>query len=79
MIEATPEVVTWIKVQKPQFDLVGVVLGSMLLSAFLALLACLLGALGGLGLIRRRARGSQEPGARLTRLNLTSHDPSEDA
>jgi hypothetical protein len=78
LIEATPEVVTWIKVQKPTFDLVGVILGSIIVSGLLALLACLLGALGGIGLIRRHARSAQEPGSHLTLLDLSSpRDPSK--
>jgi hypothetical protein len=68
--EPTPQVVTWIKVQKPALDLVGLILGSLLATALLALLAVLLGALGVLGLIRRRARSGSEPGSHLTQLHL---------
>ncbi len=70
MIEPTPQVVTWIKVQKPSLDLIGLILGSLLATAVLALVALLLGTLGGLGLIRRRARSQAEPGSHLTRLDL---------
>ncbi len=70
MTEPTPQVITWIKVQKPSLDLIGLILGSLLATALLALVALLLGALGGLSLIRRRARSQAEPGSHLTRLNL---------
>ncbi len=74
MIEPTPQVVTWIKVQKPSLDLIGLILGSLLATALLALATLLLGALGGLGLIRRRACSSAEPGSHLTRLHLPDRD-----
>jgi hypothetical protein len=48
--------VTWIKVEKPSFDLVGVVLGSFRLTGFLLLLALALGVAIGVGLIRSRRR-----------------------
>ena len=71
MTEPTPQqVVTWIKVQKPALDLVGLILGSIVATTLLALVALLLGTLGGLGLIRRRARSNAEPGSHLIRLHL---------
>jgi hypothetical protein len=80
LIEATPDVVTWIKVQKPALDLAAVILGSIAISALLALLACLLGALGGIGLIRRHAKSADEPGSHLTCLDLSSPpDPPKHA
>jgi len=48
--------VTWIRVEKPSFDLVGVVLGSFKLAGLLLALALLLGLLFGAALILRRRR-----------------------
>jgi hypothetical protein len=51
-------VITWVKVEKPSFDLMGVVLGSFRTVGFLLLLALLLGGLMGIlfvALKRRRA------------------------
>ena len=48
--------VTWIKVEKPTFDLVGVVLGSFHLAGVLLLVAGALGILFGIALIRSRRR-----------------------
>ena len=54
-------IVTWIKVEKPSFDLVGVVLGSFQLAGILLLLALALGlALGG-ALVRSRRRAAETP------------------
>ena len=49
-------VVTWIHVDKPAFDLVGVVLSSVKLTGLLLLVAMLLGAVLGVGLILHRRR-----------------------
>jgi len=67
--EPTPEVVTWIKVQKPVLDIVGIILGSLAATALLSALAFLLGVLGAVGLIRRRSR-PHDPGSHLVRLGL---------
>jgi hypothetical protein len=48
--------VTWIKVEKPTFDLVGVVLGSFQLAGVLLFVALVLGILFGAALIRSRRR-----------------------
>ena len=48
--------VTWIKVEKPTFDLVGVVLGSFRLAGILLLVAFVLGIVFGAALIRSRRR-----------------------
>jgi hypothetical protein len=48
--------VTWIKVQKPVFDLVGVVLSSFALAGVCVLAALALGAVLGLGFILRARR-----------------------
>jgi len=53
--------VTWIKVEKPTFDLVGVVLGSFWLAGFLLLVALALGIVFGLALIRSRRRPLPTP------------------
>ena len=53
---ALDPIVTWIKVEKPSFDLVGVVLGSFRLAGILLLLALGLGLLLGGALLRSRRR-----------------------
>jgi ABC-type spermidine/putrescine transport system permease subunit II len=53
--------VTWIKVDKPVFDLTGVVLGSFRLAGLLLLLATVLGLLLGLALVRSRRRPRPTP------------------
>ncbi len=54
-------VVTWIKVEKPTFDLVGVVLGSFQLAGILLVLALGLGLLLGGALVRSRRRAAETP------------------
>jgi hypothetical protein len=53
--------VTWIKVEKPTFDLVGVVLGSFQLAGVLLLFALALGIVFGAALIRSRRRPLPTP------------------
>jgi hypothetical protein len=53
--------ITWIKIEKPTFDLVGVVLGSFELTGFLLVAAVGLGVLLGLSLIRRRQVAAATP------------------
>ena len=66
-------VITWIKVEKPTFDLVGVVLGSFKLAGALLVAALLLGVLGGLLFVLRRRRiGSAGPAGGLS-LHLDTH------
>ncbi len=48
--------VTWIKVEKPTFDLVGVVLGSFRLAGVLLVVALVLGVVFGAALILSRRR-----------------------
>ncbi len=48
--------VTWVKVEKPTFDLVGVVLGSFRLAGFLLVVALVLGIVFGASLILSRRR-----------------------
>jgi len=58
----TEPAVTWIKVEKPVFDLVGVVLGSFHLAGILLVLALVLGVAFGAALILSRRRpGSATP------------------
>ena len=53
--------VTWIKVEKPTFDLTGVVLGSFRLAGTLLFLALVLGLLFGAALVRSRRRSQETP------------------
>ena len=66
-------VVTWVKVEKPTFDLVGVVLGSFKLAGVMLAGALLLGLLGGVVFVLRRRRvPSAAPMERLS-LHLDTH------
>lgn len=58
---ALEPIVTWIKVEKPTFDLVGVVLGSFRLAGILLALALGLGLLLGGALLRARRRAAETP------------------
>ena len=58
---ALEPIVTWIKVDKPSFDLVGVVLGSFRLAGILLVLALALGLLLGAALLRARRRAAETP------------------
>jgi hypothetical protein len=51
---AAEEVVTWIKVDKPELDIVGLILGAFSLTGALVLLAMALGVAFGVTLIYRR-------------------------
>ena len=53
--------VTWIKVEKPSFDLVGLVLGSFRLAGLMLLVALVLGLLLGAALILVRRRPAPPP------------------
>jgi hypothetical protein len=59
MLTAGPAI-TWVKVEKPSFDLVGLVLGSFKLAGVLLIVACALGVLSGI-LIRSRRRPLPPP------------------
>lgn len=61
MILAVVETVTWIRVEKPTFDLIGVVLGSLALAAALVGVALVLGLVFALMLIRRDRRVGGTP------------------
>lgn len=67
------ETVTWIKVDRPTFDLVGLILSSLGLTAVLAGLALALGILLGLAFIRRRA--DKAPGTLSLHLDSQPHRP----
>ncbi len=59
------ESVIWIKVAKPTFDLVGVVLSAFGATGILVVLALVLGVALGLSLIlKRRREGHRAPGGR---------------
>jgi hypothetical protein len=64
--------VTWIKVEKPTFDLVGVVLGSFRLAGALLVVALALGVLLGAALLRSRRRPRPTP-LEAVSLHLDSH------
>jgi hypothetical protein len=55
------QAVTWIKVEKPSFDLVGIVLGSFRLAGVLLLAALLLGIVFGAVLVLSRRRPAPSP------------------
>ena len=55
-LQQVPPKITWVKVEKPTFDLVGVVLSSMGLAGLCAAVALTLGVLWGVTAILRRRR-----------------------
>jgi membrane associated rhomboid family serine protease len=59
------ETITWVKVEKPVFDLAGVLINSLGLAAVFAAVACLCGGvLGGIFIVRtlrRRRLGEDAP------------------
>ena len=59
--EIQEPVVTWIKVEKPTFDLVGVVLGSFQLAGILLVAALAFGLVVGGGLVLARRRRNPGP------------------
>jgi hypothetical protein len=79
MIEQAPPAVTWIKVDKPTLDIVGLVLRSFGATIVLAIAALGLGVLLGLNLIRRRHRARQAARDHLTHLNLADPRPPRSA
>ena len=72
MLSLQEPVITWIKVEKPTFDLVGVVLGSFKLAGALLVVALLLGVLGGVLFVLRRRRVASAPLEDLS-LHLDTH------
>ncbi|HVO10103.1 MAG TPA: hypothetical protein VMX54_05050 [Vicinamibacteria bacterium] len=67
--------VTWIKVEKPTFDLVGVVLGSFRLAGVLLVVAFVLGVVFGAALILSRRRPAAAPPLDDVSLHLDSRVP----
>ena len=53
--------VTWIKVERPTFDLAGVLISSLQITGGLFVIALLLGTLFGLTLLWRRRRQDRSP------------------
>jgi hypothetical protein len=53
--------VTWIRVEKPTFDLLGVLLSSLELTGFILAFALVLGIVLGVSLILRRRRSAGGP------------------
>jgi hypothetical protein len=74
---APPPAITWIRIPKPTFDLIGVIVSSLLATALFAALALLVGASLGVLLVRARRRTLGSPGAHLSLLRLG--DPDEPA
>jgi ABC-type spermidine/putrescine transport system permease subunit II len=56
ILDPPPGSITWIKIERPVFDLVGVIVSSLSLAVILAGLALVLGVLAGLAIIRFRRR-----------------------
>ncbi len=52
----TNSTITWVKVEKPIFDLAGVLSSALGMAGLCALVACVLGCAWGALLIRRRSR-----------------------
>jgi len=63
------ESVTWIKVERPSFDLAGVLISSLQITGGLLIIALVLGTLIGLTLVWRR-RGQDRPPAERLSLRL---------
>ena len=73
MLSLQEPVITWVKVEKPTFDLVGVVLGSFKLAGVMLLAALVLGALGGVIFVLRRRRVASVPRVQELSLHLDAH------
>jgi hypothetical protein len=67
LLAVVKQTVTWVRVEKPSFDLVGVLLSSLGVTAALIVLALAVGAV--IGLLRVRRVRSQEESA-LDRISL---------
>jgi hypothetical protein len=63
-------VITWVKVEKPTFDLVGLVLGSFKLAGVMLVGALVLGILGGILFVLRRRRVAPVPSVEHLSLHL---------
>jgi hypothetical protein len=73
MLHLQEPAITWIKVEKPTFDLVGVVLGSFKLAGFMFVAAFLIGLLVGGALILARRRKTLAPPLDDVSLHLDTH------
>jgi len=73
MLSLQEPVITWVKVEKDTFDLVGVVLGSFKLAGALLAGALLLGVLGGVLFVLRRRRVPRVPPIERLSLHLDTH------
>ncbi|MCG6924498.1 MAG: hypothetical protein LJF30_04185 [Acidobacteria bacterium] len=73
MLSLQEPVVTWVKVEKPTFDLVGVVLGSFKLAGVMLAVAVLLGILGGVLFVLHRRRVPPVPPVERLSLHLDTH------
>jgi FAD/FMN-containing dehydrogenase len=78
IVQAATQAVTWVKVEKPVFDLVGVVLGSLGLTGVIAAVALVLGISLGVALIVRARRRPASASARIT-LHLEAEAPRSNA
>jgi ABC-type spermidine/putrescine transport system permease subunit II len=70
IVDPPPGTVTWIKVERPVFDLAGVLVSSLSLTVILAGIALFFGVLAGLAIIRYRRRHPEEGG--LLQLHIAS-------
>jgi ABC-type spermidine/putrescine transport system permease subunit II len=61
ILDPPPGSVTWIRVERPVFDLVGVLVSSLSLAVILAGIALVLGSLAGLAIIRHRRNTDGSP------------------
>jgi len=73
MLSLQEPVITWVKVEKPTFDLVGLVLGSFKLAGVMLAAALILGILGGVLFVLRRRRVAPLPSAERLSLHLDTH------
>ena len=60
------ESVTWIKVERPSFDLAGVLISSLQITGGLLVIALVLGTLFGLTMVWRRRGQDRSPAERLS-------------
>jgi len=75
LVASLAPAVTWVKVEKPTFDLVGVVLGSFRLAGALLVVALVLGIVFGAALILSRRRPAAAPPLDDVSLHLDGRAP----
>jgi hypothetical protein len=73
MLSLQEPVITWVKVEKPTFDLVGVVLGSFKLAGVMLAGALVLGILGGVLYVLHRRRSEPLPPVEALSLHHDTH------